>query len=155
MFDNVALLQPLQNGHFFFHSSRWCHFLNIGCFLSRFLHRITILLLSRCFCMLLALKSSNSEETVFFHLFLACYTLRKMANFTTFQNRVTLLMLSGFEAVFPIKHLMCVYGHFLYYSWSSKFIPKVGHFWRFRLTTAFTKWQFLPPFKMMSFFLNI
>ena len=59
--------------------------------------------------MLLALKSSNSEETVFLHLFLACYTLRKMANFATFQNRVTLLMLSGFEAVFPIKHLLCVF----------------------------------------------
>ena len=35
---------------------------------------------------------------------------------------------------------MCVYGHFLYYSWSSKFIPKVGrHYGRFCLTTAITK----------------
>ena len=99
----------------FFHFSRWCHFLNIGCFLNRFLHRIAILLLSRYFCMLLALNSSNSEETVFVHLFLACYTLRKMVNFATFQNRVILLMLSGFWSCFSHKtSLMCVKSHFLY-----------------------------------------
>ena len=48
---------------------------------------------------------------------------------------------------------MCVYGHFLYYSSSSKFIPKVRHLWRFCRTTALTKWPFLPQwlFKVMSF----
>ena len=79
-----------------------------------------------------------------------------MTNFATFQNRVILLILGDFSSCFSHKtSLMCVYGHFLYYSWSSKFIPKVGHFWPFCLTTAFTKWSFLPHFKMMSFFENI
>jgi len=81
---------------------------------------------------------------------LACYSFRKMANFATFQNHVILLILS--VNFFHKTSLMCVYGHFLYYSWSPKFIPKVGHFWPFCLTT---KWSFLPHFKMVSFFKNI
>ena len=39
---------------------------------------------------------------------------------------VILLILSAADC--HKTSLMCVYGHFLYFSGSSKFIPKVGHF---------------------------
>ena len=76
--------------------------------------------------MLLRLKVKTQKRP--FLAVLACYSLRKMANFAPFQNRVILLILSGFSSCFSHKtSLLCVNGHFLYYSWSSKFIPKVGH----------------------------
>ena len=115
-------------------------FFNIGCFLSRFLHRITIYYSRDVFVCFWHLKIKTQKRP--FLSILACYHLRKMANFATFQNRVILLTLSGFSSCFSYKTPpMSVCGHFLYYSCLSKFIPKV-HFWRCCYTTALTKWPF-------------
>ena len=85
---------------------------------------------------------------------LACCSLCKLTNFASFQNRVILKLwiFNIFWAIFPIENLLLVVRFtFLYDFHSLKFIPKVGHFWRFRLAIVFAKWPFFLHLKWCHF----
>ena len=103
IFDYFALLQSLQNGHFFYFL-KWCHFSNTEYISKPFSHKTSLICIQSDFLWFLIFEVQPQSSSLL--TILPDNTHNKMAIFATFQN-------DGGEWDFSHTQTRGIWGNFL------------------------------------------